>query len=39
MKQMGFMDKLLDVMRLNEDDYEFDNDEYEFEDDYEEEEV
>ena len=36
---MGFMDKLLDVMRLNEDDYEFDNDEYEFEDDYEEEEV
>ena len=39
MKQMGFMDKLLDVMRLNEDDYEFDNDDYEFEDDYEEEEV
>ena len=36
---MGFMDKLLDVMRLNEDDYEFDNDDYEFEDDYEEEEV
>lgn len=36
---MGFVDKLLDVMRLNEDDYEFDNDEYEFEDDYEEEEV
>ena len=33
------MDKLLDVMRLNEDDYEFDNDDYEFEDDYEEEEV
>ena len=34
---MSFVDKLLDVMRLNEDDYEFDNDEYEFEDDYEEE--
>lgn len=34
---MGFMDKILDVMRLNEDDYEFDNDDYEFDDDYEEE--
>ena len=34
MKQMGFMDKLLDVMRLNEDDYEFDNDQEENEKDY-----
>ena len=34
---MGFLDKILDVMRLNEDDYEFDNDDYEFDDDYEEE--
>lgn len=34
---MGFMDKFLDVMRLNdEDEYEFDNEEYE--DDFEEEE-
>ena len=33
---MGFLDKILDVMRLNEDDYEFDNDDYEFDDDYEE---
>ena len=35
---MGFLDKILDVMRLNEDDYEFDNDDYEFDEDYEEEE-
>lgn len=34
---MSVIDKFLDIMRLNEDDYEFDNDEYEFEDDYEEE--
>lgn len=34
---MSVIDKFLDIMRLNEDDYEFDNDDYEFEDDYEEE--
>ncbi|MCI7322577.1 MAG: cell division protein SepF [Lachnospiraceae bacterium] len=35
---MGVIDKFLDFMRLNEDDYEFDNDDYEFEeDDYQEE--
>ena len=27
---MGVLDKFLDIMRLNDDDYEFDNDEYEF---------
>ena len=37
---MGVIDKFLDFMRLNEDDYEFDNEDYEFEeDDYEEEKV
>lgn len=36
---MSVIDKFLDFMRLNEDDYEFDNDDYEFEDeDYQEEE-
>lgn len=30
---MSVIDKFLDFMRLNEDDYEFDNDDYEFEDD------
>ena len=34
---MSVIDKFLDIMRLNEDDYEFDNDDYEFDDDYEEE--
>lgn len=34
---MSVIDKFLDIMRLNEDDYEFDNDDYDFEDDYEEE--
>lgn len=34
---MSVIDRFLDIMRLNEDDYEFDNDDYEFEDDYEEE--
>lgn len=28
---MGVLDKFLDIMRLNDDDYEFDNDDYEFE--------
>ena len=28
---MGFLDKFLDIMRLNDDEYEFDNEEYEFE--------
>lgn len=28
---MGLFDKFLDVMRLNEDEYEFDNEEYEYE--------
>lgn len=32
---MGVIDKFLDFMRLNDDDYEFDNDDYEY-DDYEE---
>lgn len=37
---MGVIDKFLDFMRLNEDDYEFDNEDYEFEeDDYPEEKV
>ena len=30
---MGVLDKFLDIMRLNDDDYEFDNDEYEFDED------
>lgn len=35
---MSVIDKFLDIMRLNDDDYEFDNDEYEYDDeDYEEE--
>ena len=34
---MSVIDKFLDIMRLNDDDYEFDNDEYEFdEEDYQE---
>lgn len=34
---MSIIDKLLDAMRLNDDDYEFDNEEYDYDDDYEEE--
>ena len=35
---MSVIDKFLDIMRLNDDDYEFDNDDYDFdEDDYQEE--
>lgn len=35
---MGIMDKFLDVMRLNDDDYEFDNEDYDYdEEEYEEE--
>ena len=33
---MGVIDKFLDFMRLNDDDYEFDNDEYDYDDDFEE---
>ena len=37
-EKMSVIDKFLDIMRLNDDDYEFDNDDYEFdEDDYQEE--
>lgn len=36
---MSVIDKFLDIMRLNDDDYEFDNEDYEYDDDDYEEEV